>query len=303
MLKLRLLLLLVWYDWLIVLPATPPQTLAGAVGVPGIDAGETGFASSTYQSSNLLFAEQEESMMSINSPEHTSADSVQLPMLENEQNHVVEAHLVEDDRQISMLGHDLQHMREEMENMRRTQEEERNAIPLAIPIEPDAGTQTGHHCCKNIIITVVVLLFAAVIIVASVAATTDDSTTTKTMSFKTRSELQQAVDKYLLAEDSSIQLWDVSAVSNFTSLFDAKQNLYATLFNGDITKWNMSNAVVLERMFAGAINLNQDLSAWNVSQVKNIDSMFEDVIAFNQDLSPWNVAKLTTMNHAFYWCQ
>lgn len=58
---------------------------------------------------------------------------------------VVEARLVQDDRQTSQLGRDLEHAREEMENMRRREEEERNNIAVCIPI-----VEQDHNGSSNI---------------------------------------------------------------------------------------------------------------------------------------------------------
>jgi hypothetical protein len=215
-------------------------------------------------------------------------------------------------------------MRDEMENMRQRHEEERNNIAVGIPmIEQQQNYGSPNRRCNiKIIITIVLVILAAVIIIVAVATTStlgdkgdkgslespssptaapvhDDDSQPTTMTFKTKFDLRQA----LLSEgdQSSIEHWDVSAISDFTGLFDATNgNRLAMLFNGDISKWDLSSAVSLERMFAGAINFNQDLSGWNVSLVESIDSIFEGATSFNHDLSAWNVVRLTNMNNAFY---
>ena len=44
-------------------------------------------------------------------------------------------------------------------------------------------------------------------------------------------------------------------------------------FNGDISKWNVSNVTNMNAMFNDSI-FNQDISNWNVSNVKNMKICF-----------------------------
>ena len=51
--------------------------------------------------------------------------------------------------------------------------------------------------------------------------------------------------------------------------------LFAGLkFNGDISKWNVSNVRDMENMFDGS-SFNGDISKWDVSKVKNMSNMFK----------------------------
>jgi len=52
-------------------------------------------------------------------------------------------------------------------------------------------------------------------------------------------------------------------------------------------------------MFKGATIFNQNLSAWNVSNVLEMGSMFLNAIAFNQNISSWNISKVTGMTDMF----
>ena len=47
-----------------------------------------------------------------------------------------------------------------------------------------------------------------------------------------------------------------------------------TDFNGDISKWNVSNVTNMESMFADS-NFNGDISKWNVSNVTNNIKIFD----------------------------
>ena len=48
----------------------------------------------------------------------------------------------------------------------------------------------------------------------------------------------------------------------------------AESFNGDLSKWNVSNVRDMEDMFYEARSFNGDLSKWNVSNVTNMGICF-----------------------------
>ncbi|SVD95018.1 uncharacterized protein METZ01_LOCUS447872, partial [marine metagenome] len=88
--------------------------------------------------------------------------------------------------------------------------------------------------------------------------------------------------------------WDVSAVTNMSSLF-----MY-TPFNDDISSWDVSNVTNMLNMFHHAASFNQDISSWDVSSVTSMRQMFHIAMNFNQDLSGWDVSAVTNMN-AMFW--
>ena len=55
---------------------------------------------------------------------------------------------------------------------------------------------------------------------------------------------------------------DVPNLSSVTSLGDTFNN--ATLFNGNISNWNVSNVISLAGTFRGAISFNQNIGSWDV---------------------------------------
>jgi surface protein len=71
-------------------------------------------------------------------------------------------------------------------------------------------------------------------------------------------------------------------------------------FNGDISKWDVSNAENMKGMFRGTKAFNQDISKWDVGSVTNMQDMFLDAKAFNQDISKWNVSRVTNMKSMFH---
>ena len=56
-------------------------------------------------------------------------------------------------------------------------------------------------------------------------------------------------------------------------------------FNGDISKWDVSNVINMTGMFENS-NFNRDISNWNISNVTDIDSIFNNS-KFTGDISKW----------------
>ena len=52
-----------------------------------------------------------------------------------------------------------------------------------------------------------------------------------------------------------------------------KEKINKNNFNGDISKWNVSNVTDMSNMFYGS-KFNRDISEWNVSNVNNMQQMF-----------------------------
>ena len=82
---------------------------------------------------------------------------------------------------------------------------------------------------------------------------------------------------------------DVSQVTDMYCVFSGPNSV----FNGDISGWDVSNVESMNNMFHGS-RFNGDISGWNVSNVKNMFAMFQ-CSAFNGDISNWNVSRVETM--------
>ena len=67
------------------------------------------------------------------------------------------------------------------------------------------------------------------------------------------------------------------------------------VFNGDISKWDVSNVLFMTRMFASAAAFNGDISKWKVWKVKIMNNMFSDTDSFKQQLCGgyWNTSTAT----------
>ena len=69
-------------------------------------------------------------------------------------------------------------------------------------------------------------------------------------------------------------------------------------FNGDISKWNVSNVTNMEGIFYNS-HFNQDISNWDVSNVKDMQWMFS-YSKFNQNISNWDISNVGDMYNMFY---
>ena len=93
--------------------------------------------------------------------------------------------------------------------------------------------------------------------------------------------------------NGDISCWNVFNVENMNGMF------YSSKFNGDISKWNVSSVTNMERMFYYS-KFNGDISGWDVSKVINMSYMFYGS-KFNQDISKWDVSNVTNMYSMFEW--
>ena len=69
---------------------------------------------------------------------------------------------------------------------------------------------------------------------------------------KSKEELQDIILKRIKDEGNEVDLndIDVSKITDMSNLFDR------TLFNGDISRWNVSNVTSMEQMFYFCKNIN-----------------------------------------------
>ena len=103
--------------------------------------------------------------------------------------------------------------------------------------------------------------------------------------------------------NGDISKWNVSNVtdisqwdvSNVTSMFEM---FHSSKFNRDISQWDVSNVTNMECMFYYS-KFNRDISQWDVSNVTNMNCMFS-FSKFNKVISKWNVSNVTDMRCMFY---
>ena len=121
------------------------------------------------------------------------------------------------------------------------------------------------------------------------------------------SELMLLIDKFInVTKDLECDLnWiDTSKITNMCCLFgftaDARQftpKYHRVHFNGDISKWDVSNVEDMSNMFAYS-QFNGDISNWNTSKVENMGCMFA-FSEFNGDISKWDVSHVQNMSTLF----
>lgn len=93
--------------------------------------------------------------------------------------------------------------------------------------------------------------------------------------------------------NGDISRWDVSNVKRMAQLFRGSD------FNGDISHWDVSNVEDMSEMFKDAKNFNQPLNNWNISSVSNMYKMFAEAESFNQSLNNWKISNKVNFNSLF----
>ncbi len=114
--------------------------------------------------------------------------------------------------------------------------------------------------------------------------------------------------------DADLNLINTSKIKDMSYLFsgfDSKTESGFSLFNGDISKWDVSKVTNMISMFRNAATFNGDISNWDVSNVTTMNSMFRGIPAnadygtpqkpnkFNRDISNWDVSNVLDMAQMF----
>ena len=113
-----------------------------------------------------------------------------------------------------------------------------------------------------------------------------------------KDELIKIIKYYSINYPNDSLNWiDVSWITDMYELF--KNTIYnKNNYNGDISKWDVSNVNSMEDMFLGS-GFNQDISKWDVSNVTNMHGMFCNS-KFNKDISKWDVSNVESMSYMFH---
>ena len=116
--------------------------------------------------------------------------------------------------------------------------------------------------------------------------------------FTSKSTLEDAIDACAAnnwgTDDCIINMWDVSQVTDMSSLFSNKNT-----FNEDISSWDVSSVTTMKMMFFKCHNFNQPIGSWDVSNVTDMTLMFYQARAFNQPLNSWDTSSVTNMRDLF----
>ena len=87
--------------------------------------------------------------------------------------------------------------------------------------------------------------------------------------------------------------WKTGSIEDFDGMFQ-----YSNI-NPDVSKWDMSSAQNLSRMFSNARSANPDVSRWNLKNVSSIEYVFNGARSANPDTSKWQLGELKAMSYAF----
>ena len=122
---------------------------------------------------------------------------------------------------------------------------------------------------------------------------------------KSKAELQKIIIDRIKEEGNELDLNDIdtSALTDLSHLFDNTISELFADFNGNISKWDVSNVNNMYHIFGFCESFNCDLSEWDVSKVKNMRLMFNECYSFEGiGLENWNVSNLEIIEGAFSNC-
>jgi len=91
---------------------------------------------------------------------------------------------------------------------------------------------------------------------------------------------------------------DLPELSLVSSMFRTFSN--CSVFNGDLSQWDVSNVSNMFGTFANAPVFNQDIGNWDVSNVTTMRGMFDNALAFNQNINRWDVRKVSLFRDMFF---
>ena len=100
--------------------------------------------------------------------------------------------------------------------------------------------------------------------------------------------------------------WDVSKVTSFANMFNGASKFNNGDDSAPINNWSINTVsnVSMNSMFMGASIFNRDISNWNMTKVNHIGFMFNTATAFNQPVGNWErtgstLGNVTNMRQTF----
>ena len=118
---------------------------------------------------------------------------------------------------------------------------------------------------------------------------------------KTKEELIEIIKAEVEKKgwDCNLNHIDVSRITDMSYLFSDNDGYGLTTFNGDISRWDVSNVTDMRSMFAYTEKFNQPIGGWDVSNVENMNSMFAHAKSFNQHIGNWDVSNVKDISFMF----
>jgi surface protein len=108
------------------------------------------------------------------------------------------------------------------------------------------------------------------------------------------------------AFNQNIGAWNVTKVNEFGAMFFGASKFNNGDDSAPINNWNINTVsnVSMNSMFMGASIFNRDISNWNMTKVNHIGFMFDTATAFNQPLGNWErtgstLGNVTNMRQTF----
>ncbi|MFT6946556.1 MAG: surface protein [Vicingaceae bacterium] len=109
----------------------------------------------------------------------------------------------------------------------------------------------------------------------------------------------------------SNMVYNASDIPNLTSVTSAHSMFSdCSMFDGDLTDWNVSSVSLMRAMFTGASSFTGiGLDTWErnnagiistLNNVYNLMDMFRDATNFNADISDWNITQITSLQRTFF---
>ena len=99
----------------------------------------------------------------------------------------------------------------------------------------------------------------------------------------------------------SINNANLTVPNKFPSHITRADSMFAgsTLFNQDISGWNICNVTTLDRMFYQCYAFNQPIGNWDTSNVIYMNEVFGQAHSFNQPLTHWDTINVIDMAKMF----
>lgn len=94
--------------------------------------------------------------------------------------------------------------------------------------------------------------------------------------------------------DGDLSGWDISKITSLSTMFQD-----ASAFNGDVTTWETGNVEFMLSTFSGASQFNRDIRDWNLQKATNTGGMFYGACNFNQPIGDWDVSMVGNMASMF----